>query len=179
SNVALRDFLHERWKGMLPILWGSQLRQARLDDLIFQSVLSVPSLVGPVSSPLGPVMYEEPTETSSLPSTARPTSSTTTVAAAPDRDVIVVGGGLAGLMAAWRAAASGAATTLLTKGWGSLIWHAGAIDVLGYLGPGRLEQVTDPVAGLARLPDDHPYSLVGPGPLVEAADALVALCASA
>jgi glycerol-3-phosphate dehydrogenase len=34
-NVALRDFLQERWKGLLPILWGSQLRQERFDELIY------------------------------------------------------------------------------------------------------------------------------------------------
>ncbi|HLU32288.1 MAG TPA: anaerobic glycerol-3-phosphate dehydrogenase subunit GlpA [Acidimicrobiia bacterium] len=178
TNVALRDFLHERWKGMLPILWGSQLRQARLDDLIFQSVLSVPALVGASSSPLGPVMYEDPDGPADLSAASRSAAPATTVSVAPDRDVIVVGGGLAGLIAAWRAAAAGAATTLLTKGWGSLIWHAGSIDVLGYLGAERTEPVTNPAAALSRLPDDHPYALAADA-LAEAADAIVALCASA
>jgi glycerol-3-phosphate dehydrogenase len=34
TNVALRDFLQERWKGVMPILWGPQLKQERLDELI-------------------------------------------------------------------------------------------------------------------------------------------------
>jgi glycerol-3-phosphate dehydrogenase len=32
ANTSLRDFLQERWKGVWPILYGDQLRQARLDD---------------------------------------------------------------------------------------------------------------------------------------------------
>ena len=41
ANGALLGFLQERWKGMWPILYGDQLRQARLDDWIFQGVLDV------------------------------------------------------------------------------------------------------------------------------------------
>jgi glycerol-3-phosphate dehydrogenase len=43
---SLRDFLQERWKGVWPILYGDQLRQARLDDWIFQGVLDVEHLPG-------------------------------------------------------------------------------------------------------------------------------------
>jgi glycerol-3-phosphate dehydrogenase len=39
--TALRAFLQERWKGVWPILYGDQLRQARLDDWIFQGLLDV------------------------------------------------------------------------------------------------------------------------------------------
>jgi glycerol-3-phosphate dehydrogenase len=41
ANEALLGFLQERWKGVWPILYGDQLRQARLDDWIFQGVLDV------------------------------------------------------------------------------------------------------------------------------------------
>jgi glycerol-3-phosphate dehydrogenase len=44
TNRALLDFLQERWKGVWPILYGDQLRQARLDDWIFQCVLDVEHL---------------------------------------------------------------------------------------------------------------------------------------
>src|SRR6201996_9516580 len=44
ANASLIAFLDERWKGMWPILFGDQLRQARLDDWIFQSVLDVEHL---------------------------------------------------------------------------------------------------------------------------------------
>src|SRR5262249_6547471 len=41
ADRALLDFLQERWKGVRPILYGDQLRQARLDDWIFQGLLDV------------------------------------------------------------------------------------------------------------------------------------------
>jgi glycerol-3-phosphate dehydrogenase len=44
ANKSLHDFLQERWKGVQPILYGDQLRQARLDDWIFQGVLDVEHL---------------------------------------------------------------------------------------------------------------------------------------
>ena len=59
ANVALRDFLQERWKGLLPILWGSQLKQERLDELIYLTVLNADHLPGEQASRLGPAMYEK------------------------------------------------------------------------------------------------------------------------
>ncbi|MDQ3993000.1 MAG: anaerobic glycerol-3-phosphate dehydrogenase subunit GlpA [Actinomycetota bacterium] len=44
ANGSLLSFLQERWKGVHPILYGDQLRQARLDDWIFQGVLNVREL---------------------------------------------------------------------------------------------------------------------------------------
>lgn len=44
ADRSLLDFLQERWKGMWPVLYGDQLRQARLDDWIFQGVLDVEHL---------------------------------------------------------------------------------------------------------------------------------------
>jgi glycerol-3-phosphate dehydrogenase len=44
ANAALLDFLQERWKGVQPILYGDQVRQARLDDWIFQGLLDVEHL---------------------------------------------------------------------------------------------------------------------------------------
>jgi glycerol-3-phosphate dehydrogenase len=41
---SLHQFLQERWKGVWPILYGDQLRQARLDDWIFQGLLDVEHL---------------------------------------------------------------------------------------------------------------------------------------
>ncbi len=58
TNVTLRDFLQERWKGLMPILWGSQLKQERLDELIYLSVLNADHLPGDKASRLGPAMYE-------------------------------------------------------------------------------------------------------------------------
>lgn len=44
ADEALLHFLQERWKGVWPVLYGDQLRQARLDDWIFQGVLDVEHL---------------------------------------------------------------------------------------------------------------------------------------
>jgi len=44
ADASLLSFLKERWKGTWPILYGDQLRQARLDDWIFQGVLDVEHL---------------------------------------------------------------------------------------------------------------------------------------
>ncbi|HEY2769467.1 MAG TPA: anaerobic glycerol-3-phosphate dehydrogenase subunit GlpA [Solirubrobacteraceae bacterium] len=44
ADQSLLDFLQERWKGVWPVLYGDQLRQARLDDWIFQGVLDVEHL---------------------------------------------------------------------------------------------------------------------------------------
>jgi glycerol-3-phosphate dehydrogenase len=61
TNTALRDFLRERWKGVAPILWGHQLKQERLDEFIYLSLLNVDHLPGKMASPLGPTMYEKGT----------------------------------------------------------------------------------------------------------------------
>ncbi|MGH9247627.1 MAG: anaerobic glycerol-3-phosphate dehydrogenase subunit GlpA [Acidimicrobiales bacterium] len=41
AGRSLREFLQERWKGVQPILYGDQLRQARYDDWVFQGILDV------------------------------------------------------------------------------------------------------------------------------------------
>lgn len=49
TNLALTDFLEERWRGITPVLWGDQLRQERLDELIYLGVLGVDQL--PTAAP--------------------------------------------------------------------------------------------------------------------------------
>ncbi|HEX9349768.1 MAG TPA: FAD-dependent oxidoreductase, partial [Gaiellaceae bacterium] len=44
ANDSLLAFLQERWKGVHPVLHGDQVRQARLDDWIFQGLLGVQHL---------------------------------------------------------------------------------------------------------------------------------------
>jgi glycerol-3-phosphate dehydrogenase len=52
-GLLLRDFLQERWKGLTAILWGQQLAQERLDELIYLSLLNVDHLPdGGLQSPL-------------------------------------------------------------------------------------------------------------------------------
>ena len=57
ADDAMLDFLQERWKGVQPLLHGDQLRQAWLDDWIFQGVLDVEHLPhvepAPADAPAG------------------------------------------------------------------------------------------------------------------------------
>ncbi len=41
SGALLRHFLQERWKGLTSVMWGDQLRQARLDELIYLDTLGL------------------------------------------------------------------------------------------------------------------------------------------
>ena len=43
-NLLMRDFLQERWKGLVPILWGRQLKQERLSQLIYMSLMNAGNL---------------------------------------------------------------------------------------------------------------------------------------
>lgn len=82
-------------------------------------------------------------------------------------DLLVIGAGLAGLTAALRAAEAGLRVKVIAKGMGALHWSAGTVDVLGYL-PGSEPPVRSPWDLLARLPERHPYRIVG-GPALRAA----------
>ena len=44
ANLLLRDFLQERWKGLTPVLWGQQLKQERLNQLIYLSLMNAGNL---------------------------------------------------------------------------------------------------------------------------------------
>ncbi len=186
-NAALRDFLLERWKGLLPILWGQQLRQERLDALIYLSVLNTDHLPGPCRSHLAPVLYDLPTADTvpvemTVHERAPAPEDTSSPPPGPEVDVLVIGAGLAGLTAAWRAQEAGHHVRVVTKGWGALYWHTGCVDVLGYVPNGQEAPVTDLRAALedlVREHPNHPYAMVGLDTLAQALSALKGLCAEA
>jgi glycerol-3-phosphate dehydrogenase len=63
-NLLLRDFLQERWKGVVPILWGRQLKQERLDELIYMSVMNADHLPdGQLASPVTDFYHFDTTPT--------------------------------------------------------------------------------------------------------------------
>ncbi len=179
TNVALRDFLQERWKGLLPVLWGQQLRQERLDELIYLDVLNADHLPGPVSSRLGPEMYAQPSKLEGNSAAADmflPEQSQTPTSRTPAPitkregvrkrsllDILVIGGGLAGLFSAWKVAQKGKKVRLVTKGWGALHWGSGCINVLGYYPLDSTDPLQSPVAGIKQILREnskHPYALV-------------------
>jgi glycerol-3-phosphate dehydrogenase subunit B len=73
-------------------------------------------------------------------------------------DVVVVGAGPAGLASAARLAEAGRQVLLLARGNGFTHWGAGAVDVLGRVGGQPVERLREAVD---RLPEGHPYHLVG------------------
>ena len=75
-------------------------------------------------------------------------------------DLLVIGAGLTGLFAAYTAARSGLRVRVIAKGMGTTHWHAGTIDLLGYL-PGEIKPVADWVEAVPELPAAHPYRLLG------------------
>jgi glycerol-3-phosphate dehydrogenase len=51
TGALLRHFLQERWKGLTAIMWGDQLRQQRLDEIIYLDTLGVDLLPKTAESP--------------------------------------------------------------------------------------------------------------------------------
>ena len=183
TNVALRDFLEERWKGVLPVLWGKQLQQERFNELIYLNVLNIDTLPGPKSSRLAAQSYEDGSRNTEdgkghdrQPQNSK--SLRTSVVGHPS-DVIVIGAGLSGLTAGWLAASRGLKTKVIAKGWGATHWASGCIDVLGYI-PGEISTlVTNPASAAEELiaaNPQHPYARAGLEALAAALEELQAIC---
>ena len=171
TNVALRDFLQERWKGVRPVLWGQQLRQERLNELIYLNVLNAGHLPGPEGSRLSPGFYEQEadeggTGDKSFDSPVHHSiTPLTSLEKSPHQpDVLVIGAGLAGLTAAWRAGVHGKKVKLIAKGWGATHWGSGCFDMIGYYPSDQEKPVVSPAEALDKLIHDqplHPYALAG------------------
>ena len=73
-------------------------------------------------------------------------------------DVLVIGAGISGLVAALAAKTSGCSVSVATNGAGTVAISTGCIDLLGCVGQ---ETVTDPWDAMKKLPEEHPYSLLG------------------
>jgi glycerol-3-phosphate dehydrogenase subunit B len=172
TNTALRDFLEERWKGQLPVLWGQQLRQARLNELIYKNVLAADRLPGKPASRLASTKYAPP-DTQPAPElipekATQPQLSTSAVLPSRRSDILVIGAGLAGLVAAWRAVQKNKRVRLIAKGWGATYWGAGCIDILD----------NQPLSGFIDTHPSHPYALAGMTSIQLALEDFKALCAS-
>ena len=75
-------------------------------------------------------------------------------------DLLVIGAGLTGLFAAYTAARAGLHVRVIAHGAGATHWHAGTVDLIGYL-PNEEEAVTDWTKALPELPPAHPYRILG------------------
>lgn len=183
-NVALRDFLQERWKGVYPTLWGQQLRQERLAEQIYISVLSADRLPGPMASRLAPELYAPPASPAvaveAIPKEVKitPPSPPTSFPA----DILIIGGGLAGLVTAWQAALRGKSVHLVTKGRGALYWGSGCVDILGITdrenNPNR-KSLYQELQDFIQQNSHHPYAKIGLVEIQAALDALKSLCDTA
>jgi glycerol-3-phosphate dehydrogenase len=167
TDVCLRDFLQERWKGNLPILWGQQLRQARFNELVYVDLLNADDLPGEPSSRLAADNYVQ-VEVTDPPFKAvvdktRDTGQRNNTLAYSS-DLLVIGGGYSGLFAAWQASLRGLSTHLITQGWGTPYWSSGCIDIIGYQPPAYSQIIASPADFLQHFTlssSFHPYSIVG------------------
>ncbi|CAI9404131.1 glycerol-3-phosphate dehydrogenase subunit GlpB [Aestuariimicrobium sp. T2.26MG-19.2B] len=77
--------------------------------------------------------------------------------------VVVVGAGFAGLYAATALDRAGHRVTLVTQGLGGMQLSQGTLDVLGYRATDERgsERVTDSLAAIDELPEEHPYRTIG------------------
>jgi hypothetical protein len=184
-NAAVYDFLQERWKGLLPILWGQQLRQERFTEFIYLNILNAQRLPGIKATPLAADLYALPTHNDHIfPFSPQDDIiiaekiSSKTISYNRPVDTLVIGGGLSGLMTAWQIARSGQRISLITKGWGSTHWQTGCVDVLGY-SPIEIDNpVESPVVSILQLVKqnlEHPYSRIEPAGIQTAVSALIEL----
>ena len=91
-------------------------------------------------------------------------------------DVVVVGAGPAGLATAIRLAEAGRQVLVLARGNGFTHWGAGSVDVLGRVGGEPVEQ---PLEAIDRLPEGHPYHLVGQAAVRDGVDWFASFAAAA
>ena len=93
-------------------------------------------------------------------------------------DLLVIGAGLTGLFAAYTAARAGLRVRVIAHGAGATHWHAGTIDLLGYL-PNGQDAVANWTQALPELPPAHPYRLLGVDAIAQALDEFQHLAAAA
>lgn len=180
TNVSLRDFLQERWKGDLPILWGQQLRQERFNELVYIDVLNTPALPGEKSSRLSSERYSTPPNETRLTGTLNPPANENRDDHKENLpvDILVIGAGLSGLVTAWRAGSAGKKVKLITKGWGADYWSSGCIDLMGYLPPDFSLRIQSPIEEIGQFihsHPSHPYALAGLDRLFNAVNAFIEL----
>ena len=185
-----RQFLQERWQGIRPLLWGTQLKEVELERGIYAATLNLDGDM-PAMAPETPqscpafapvagkgVLPQDRPASPPLPSPVSPQVSPQVspliprFASAPvdAYDVIVAGAGFSGLVAAAAAAGRGKRVLVISKGAGALTIGGGGIDLLGYTGHGVVKG--SPFTAFRSLPPGHPYSIIGEHAVRDALDFL-------
>ncbi|SBV90820.1 sn-glycerol-3-phosphate dehydrogenase (anaerobic), large subunit, FAD/NAD(P)-binding (modular protein) [uncultured delta proteobacterium] len=161
-RALFRQFLQERWGGIRPLLWGTQLKEIELERGIYDATLNID---GHSEGTFPPCEEPQP---------FHPVKARTPAPAAPNTgdgyDAVVVGAGFSGLIAAATAAGRGKRVLVINRGGGALTIGGGTVDILGFAGQ---EVVTgNPFAAMERLAPGHPYRIVGPEAVRDALDFL-------
>lgn len=164
-----RQFIQERWQGIRPLLWGTQLREIQLERGIYDATLNVN---GDPDIPFAPPLEQCP------PLTPRALPSLTAPRTRNDGryDVVIAGAGFSGLVAAATAAARGKRVMIVTQGAGALTIGGGTVDLLGYVNGKPVEG--NPFEAIASLDPGHPYRRMGENAVRAALDFLASLLAA-
>ena len=180
----IRSFLQERWQGVRPVLWGSQIKECELARAIYAATLNLDGITGealpfvPSTAQLessGQAVAQEGAQTEASPVVQEPNIlELRKNMDAPYADLVVIGAGLSGLMAALVASRAGRQVTLLAQGAGALSISGGSIDLLGYVDGQPV--YGSPWEAMLALPKNHPYRLMGNGRVREALDYFMDFC---
>jgi glycerol-3-phosphate dehydrogenase len=192
ANQSMLDYINERWRGVQPVLWGQQLKQEYLNLLVYKSLLQLHQLsfsnkdsveqhnITSIDDPSG--INNQIIPPDSIPEVAtRPSTSSNNISTRRrlEFDVAIIGMGLSGLIAAWRLAKRGFRVGVIAKGMGSLTFHTGCFDILGYHQSNQVSSPIEAVKALTEKAPDHPYTRFQDKDFILPIEELSNLCAQA
>jgi len=187
SNHELQEYYRERWKGVAPILWGKQLQQEKFNELVFRYLFNVEKLPGKIITNKFSSPYLPSVETFKTIPDHNITGSNISdkyISASRIRkqsDIVVIGSGLSGLVSAICTSHQGKKTKLITKGWGSLFWTSGCIDLISPnadINQDFMENPLDKYKQICLINREHPYSKIDLRQIEESFTFIQDICSS-